>query len=86
LCGTTQGLILDATALEFELLAELPIPSDLSTLPVWLALDEVTDPQNLGAILRCAWFLGAAGVVVSAKNSAPLSATVSKVRPCGPSD
>ncbi|CAI7774219.1 unnamed protein product [Closterium sp. NIES-53] len=46
--------------------------------PVWVALDEVTDPQNLGAILRSAHFLGAAGVVVCAKNSAPLSAVVSK--------
>ena len=33
----------------------------------------VIDPQNLSAILRCAWFLGAGGVIVSAKNSARLS-------------
>jgi hypothetical protein len=55
-----QGLVLDATPLEFEPLTVLPTP-DLAKPPVWLALDEVTDPQNLGAILRCAWFLGAAG-------------------------
>ena len=46
--------------------------------PVWLALDEVVDPQNLGAVLRSAKFLGVAGVVVCAKNSAPLSPVVSK--------
>jgi 21S rRNA (GM2251-2'-O)-methyltransferase len=46
--------------------------------PVWLALDEVTDPQNLGSLLRSALFLGAAGVLVSEKNSAPLSPAVSR--------
>lgn len=59
-----QGLVLDATPLEFQSLTQLPEPvkSDAAAAPpVWLALDEVTDPQNLGAILRCAWFLGAAG-------------------------
>ena len=46
--------------------------------PVWVALDEVSDPQNLGAVLRSVHFLGAQGVVLCAKNSAPLSAVVSK--------
>ena len=31
---------------------------------MWLVLDEVMDPQNLGALLRSAYFLGAEGVVV----------------------
>lgn len=46
--------------------------------PVWLVLDEVMDPQNLGALLRSAYFLGSQGVIVCSKNSASLSATVSK--------
>ncbi|KAG0372177.1 hypothetical protein BGX24_000602 [Mortierella sp. AD032] len=46
--------------------------------PVWIALDEVVDPQNLGAILRTSLFLGVDGVVVCHKNSAPLSAVVAK--------
>ncbi|KAI1316038.1 hypothetical protein EDD11_010502 [Mortierella claussenii] len=46
--------------------------------PVWIALDEVVDPQNLGAIMRSAFFLGVDGVIVCHKNSAPLSAVVSK--------
>jgi 21S rRNA (GM2251-2'-O)-methyltransferase len=45
---------------------------------VWLAVDEVTDPQNLGAMVRSAYCLGAAGVLASSKNCAPLSAVVSK--------
>ena len=34
--------------------------------------------QNLGAVLRSAAFLGAAGVLTCARNSAPLSPAVSK--------
>ncbi|KAG0240315.1 hypothetical protein BGX31_002067 [Mortierella sp. GBA43] len=46
--------------------------------PVWIALDEVVDPQNLGAIMRTAMFMGVDGVIVCHKNSAPLSPTASK--------
>ncbi|KAG0097660.1 hypothetical protein BGZ93_002276 [Podila epicladia] len=46
--------------------------------PVWIALDEVVDPQNLGAILRTSMFMGVDGVIVCHKNSAPLSAVVAK--------
>lgn len=45
----------------------------------WLVLDEVVDPQNLGALLRSAYFLGypRIGILVCAKNSAPPSPVVS---------
>ena len=46
--------------------------------PCWLALDEIWDPQNLGALLRSAYFLGCDGVMLSSRNSAGLTATVSK--------
>ena len=36
--------------------------------------------QNLGAALRAAYFLGAAGVLCCDRHSAPLSPAVSKVR------
>ncbi|KAF5779257.1 putative 23S rRNA (guanosine(2251)-2'-O)-methyltransferase [Helianthus annuus] len=45
---------------------------------LWLALDDVMDPQNLGAIIRSAYFFGASGVVLCAKNSAPLSGVLTK--------
>ena len=41
-------------------------------------LDEVLDPQNLGALLRTSHYLGVDKVIVCAKNSAPLSPSVSK--------
>ncbi|XAR53389.1 23S rRNA (guanosine(2251)-2'-O)-methyltransferase [Bertholletia excelsa] len=74
-----QGLVLDASPLEMVGIKELdPIQADGEKAPLWIALDEVTDPQNLGAIIRSAYFFGAAGVVLCAKNSAPLSGVVSK--------
>lgn len=46
---------------------------------VGVYIDEVTDPHNIGAILRSAQFLGADFAVVSALNCARLSPAVSKV-------
>ncbi|KAL1563268.1 hypothetical protein AAHA92_05755 [Salvia divinorum] len=74
-----QGLVLDASPLEMVGIKELDaVSTEGEKGPLWLALDEVTDPQNLGAIIRSAYFFGAAGVVLCAKNSAPLSGVVSK--------
>ncbi len=71
-----QGVVLRCDALEYG--------TDAATLDepqvgdVLLALDEVQDPQNVGALLRSAAFLGARGVVVCARNSAPLTPVVSR--------
>ncbi|RKP09370.1 Alpha/beta knot methyltransferase [Thamnocephalis sphaerospora] len=46
--------------------------------PVWLALDEVQDPRNLGAIIRSAYYFGVDGVLVCRKNSAPFTPVCSK--------
>lgn len=74
-----QGLVLDASPLELVPCEYLERPSiQDGRSPVWVALDEVIDPQNFGAILRSCHYLGATGVVVCAKNSAPLSGVVSK--------
>ena len=43
-----------------------------------VALDQIQDPQNLGAIIRTAAFLGATGLITLRHSSAPLSAVVSK--------
>jgi 23S rRNA (guanosine2251-2'-O)-methyltransferase len=43
-----------------------------------VALDQVTDPRNYGAIIRSAEALGAHGVVTEARRSPPLSPTVAK--------
>jgi 23S rRNA (guanosine2251-2'-O)-methyltransferase len=46
---------------------------------VWLALDQVQDPQNLGAIFRLAGFFGVKGVIMTKDKSAPVNATVCDV-------
>lgn len=46
--------------------------------PLYVLLDEVTDPQNLGSIIRTAYFLGAKGVIMSRKNCASISPVVAK--------
>ena len=65
-----------------------PIPVSLDELlgtveadcsGVWLALDQIQDPQNLGTIFRSAAFFGVRGIVVSRNRSAPVNATVCDV-------
>ncbi|KAM0018164.1 putative 23S rRNA (guanosine(2251)-2'-O)-methyltransferase [Helianthus debilis subsp. tardiflorus] len=73
-----QGLVLDASPLEMVNIRQLDRVAENEGTGLWLALDEVMDPQNLGAIIRSAYFFGASGVVLCAKNSAPLSGVVSK--------
>jgi 23S rRNA (guanosine2251-2'-O)-methyltransferase len=41
---------------------------------LWLALDHIQDPHNVGAIFRSAAFFGIEGVIVTRDQSAPLSA------------
>ena len=43
---------------------------------VWLALDTLQDPHNVGAIFRTAGFFGVRGIVLSRDRSAPLNGTV----------
>ncbi|MFT7462324.1 MAG: 23S rRNA (guanosine2251-2'-O)-methyltransferase [Pseudohongiellaceae bacterium] len=40
---------------------------------LWLAIDQVQDPRNLGAIFRSASFFGVAGVLLTRDRAAPLS-------------
>jgi 23S rRNA (guanosine2251-2'-O)-methyltransferase len=46
--------------------------------PLIVALDEVTDPQNLGAVVRTAEVAGATGVVIPERRSAEVTAAVAK--------
>ena len=46
--------------------------------PILVALDTIQDPHNLGAIIRSAAAVGAAGVIVTKDRCAPLSGTVIK--------
>lgn len=43
---------------------------------VWLGLDCLQDPQNVGALFRTAAFLGVTGVLITTERSAPLTSVV----------
>lgn len=55
---------------------------DQGSAPLYLILDGVTDPHNLGACLRTADAAGVCAVIAPRDKSAPLNATASKVA-CG---
>jgi 23S rRNA (guanosine2251-2'-O)-methyltransferase len=57
----------------------VPAPELLATPDfVLVALDEVTDPQNLGAVCRTAEVAGVTGVVIPERRSAEVTAAVCK--------
>ncbi|NXI95756.1 MRM1 methyltransferase, partial [Psophia crepitans] len=85
LCGgrVHQGVCLEAAPLRFKSLEEAEKPDlgheeDPKQQVVWLVLEQIQDPMNLGALLRSAYFLGVDRVVTTQRNSCPLTPTVSK--------
>ena len=75
-----QGIVLQTAAAEtFDLDDLVNGCSALDEAPLLLALDGLTDPHNLGAIVRSAEALGAHGVVLPQRRSAGLTGSVAKV-------
>ena len=71
-----QGVVIEVEALDDIWLDEmLAAPSERAVL---LVLDQVTDPHNLGAILRSAAAFGAVGIVTQDRHSPPESGVVAK--------
>ncbi|MBS3908109.1 MAG: 23S rRNA (guanosine(2251)-2'-O)-methyltransferase RlmB [Actinobacteria bacterium] len=73
-----QGVIAYISAYEYLPFSEFCSRLDITAKPVVLLLDGVTDPQNFGALIRSADATGAAGVVVTKRRSAPVTAAVHK--------
>ena len=75
-----QGIVLQTAAAE-----TLDLPSliegcrSLGEPPLLMAVDGLTDPHNLGAIVRSAEALGAHGLVLPQRRNAGLTGTVAKV-------
>ena len=55
-----------------------PPPPPPPPPPLLVTFDNVTDPQNFGAVLRSALLLGADGIVLARSGGPPLNATVAK--------
>ncbi|MGB3200225.1 MAG: 23S rRNA (guanosine(2251)-2'-O)-methyltransferase RlmB [Nodosilinea sp.] len=75
-----QGIAAQAAAHTYHDLDEL-IETALGAakMPVIIAADSITDPHNLGAIIRTAEALGAQGIVIPQRRAAGVTATVAKV-------
>ncbi|HWJ39459.1 MAG TPA: 23S rRNA (guanosine(2251)-2'-O)-methyltransferase RlmB [Sphingomicrobium sp.] len=71
-----QGVVIEVEPLEELWLGDLL--TEAAERAVLLVLDQVTDPHNLGAILRSAAAFGAIGIVTQDRHSPPESGVVAK--------
>lgn len=70
-----QGALIEAAPLREPTLADLAEGAAGKPL---ILLDQVTDPHNVGAILRSAAVFGAAGLVMTRRHSPPLDGALAK--------
>ncbi len=74
-----QGVIALAAAKEYSSIDDiLQEAADRGETPLLVICDELTDPHNLGAILRSAECAGAHGVIIPKRRSVGLTAVVAK--------
>lgn len=77
--ATTQGVIAVVASKKYTDIEELlEIPADRNEKGFVLLLDEIEDPQNLGALIRTAECAGVHGVIIPKHNAAPVTSTVVK--------
>ena len=89
-----QGVVLKVQPYQYSSLAELADIAErkakamdvvnspsarINARPLFIALDGVTDPQNLGAVIRSAAAFGANGVILPERRSASVTAAAWKV-------
>lgn len=78
--GRHQGIAIQVSAYEYADLDELLVKAkEKSPHPVIVIADGITDPHNLGAIIRSAAALGAYALVIPQRRAAGITATVAKV-------
>lgn len=71
-----QGAVAELAAKEFTPLEDI---LQATALPFLVVLDEIDDPQNLGAIIRSAEAAGVDGIIIPERRSAGLTETVATV-------
>lgn len=75
-----QGVVAYAAPVEFKTLEDaLKKAAAKGEAPFLLLLDELQDPQNLGALIRTADAAGVHGILLPKRRSCPLSAVVAKI-------
>lgn len=77
--GAHQGVIALAAAREYASIDDiLRLAAERGEAPLIVICDELSDPHNLGAIIRSAECAGAHGVIIPKRRSVGLTAVVSK--------
>lgn len=77
--GNHQGIYAVGSAVDYkDLQALVRVAFMKDQVPVLLLLDGIKDVRNIGAIARSAEVLGAHGIVIPAKGSAPINDTAIK--------
>jgi 23S rRNA (guanosine2251-2'-O)-methyltransferase len=76
--GITQGVLGFTKDYVYSKLSDIIADAKNVKNPLILILDEITDPHNMGAIIRSAVCLGADGIVIPRHNSAEVNHTVIK--------
>jgi 23S rRNA (guanosine2251-2'-O)-methyltransferase len=73
--SVAEGLVRERTGVSLEVLFR-----DAETRKggqgLWIALDTLQDPQNVGAIFRAAAYFSVEGIILTQDRSAPMTATV----------
>jgi len=81
----TRGAVHQGIALQVSYTKTLPLEELISlsrlnkTNPLLICLDGITDPHNVGAIIRSAEAFGCSGVILPQRRSAGITGTVYKV-------
>ena len=81
----TRGAVHQGIALQVSYRKTVPLEELISlsrvnkTSPKLICLDGITDPHNVGAIIRSAEAFGCSGVILPQRRSAGITGTVSKV-------
>lgn len=74
-----QGVVAMAAAKEYVSIDEmLELARERGEKPLIVIADEIADPHNLGAIIRCAEGAGAHGLIIPKRRSTGLTAVVDK--------
>lgn len=75
-----QGVVAAVAPVDYaELEDVLAAAAEKNEAPFLILLDELQDPQNVGAILRTANVAGVHGVLITKRRSCPLTGTVAKI-------
>ncbi len=77
-----QGIALDAAPLDEIFLQDLIIRTETAQKTIFVMLDHVTDPHNVGAIMRSAVAFGATGMIVQSRHAPEVTGTLAKAA-CG---